>query len=98
MEEEVADIELKGVTQRTLVVRGTRDRWCTRSVAEEYADDIPRGHYEHVDEVGHLVPEEDPQTLSRLIAAFVKTPESHDPTPERSEKAPRKLGSTPAPD
>lgn len=70
-EEEFADVELKRLSHRTLVVRGTRDRWCTRQIAESYADEIPRGLYQHVDEVGHLVPEEDPSTLARLIKAFV---------------------------
>jgi pimeloyl-ACP methyl ester carboxylesterase len=74
-EEDFADVDLKRIRQRTLVVRGTRDRWCSRAVAEGYADEIPRGMYQHVDEVGHLVPEEDAGTLSRLILAFVRTRE-----------------------
>jgi pimeloyl-ACP methyl ester carboxylesterase len=74
-EDDFADIDLKRVRQRTLVVRGTRDRWCTRPVAEEFADGIPQGIYQPVDEVGHLVPEEDAATLARLILAFVRTRE-----------------------
>ena len=76
-QEDFEDLDLAGVTQRTLVVRGTRDRWCTRPIAEDYADRMPHGHYQHVDEVGHLVPEEDPQSLSRLILAFARTSDSH---------------------
>lgn len=74
-EEEFADIDLQRVRQRVLVVRGTRDRWCTRAVAEEYGDGIPRGMYQHVDEVGHLVPEEGAPTLAKLILAFARTRE-----------------------
>lgn len=74
-EEEFADIDLKRIRQRTLVVRGTRDRWCPRALAEQYVDEIPRAIYQHVDEVGHLVPEEDAATLARLILAFVRTRE-----------------------
>lgn len=74
-EEDFEDIDLTRVRQRTLVIRGTRDRWCARSIAEAYASAIPRGLYRAVDEVGHLVPEEDPGTLARLIAALVRTPE-----------------------
>jgi pimeloyl-ACP methyl ester carboxylesterase len=76
-QEDFEDLALAGVTQRTLVLRGTRDRWCTRPIAEDYADRMPHGHYQHVDEVGHLVPEEDPQSLSRLILAFARTSDSH---------------------
>lgn len=72
-EEDVADIDLTRVRQRTLVLRGTRDRWCTRPVAEAYANAIPKGLYQSVDGVGHLVPEEDPGALAQLIAAFVRT-------------------------
>lgn len=74
-EEDVADIDLSRVRQRTLVTRGTRDRWCTRQVAEAYAGAIPKGHYQAIDAVGHLVPEEDPTTLAQLILAFVRTPD-----------------------
>lgn len=72
-EEEFSDVDLSKVRQRTLVIRGTRDRWCTRPIAEDYASSIPRGLYRHVDEVGHLVPEEDPSALAQLIVALVRT-------------------------
>ena len=74
-EEEFAELDLKRIRHRTLVVRGTRDRWCTRAIAESYAEEMPRAIYQHVDEVGHLVPEEDASTLARLILAFVRTRE-----------------------
>jgi pimeloyl-ACP methyl ester carboxylesterase len=95
-QEDFEDLDLAGVTQRTLVVRGTRDRWCTRPIAEDYADRMPHGHYQHVDEVGHLVPEEDPQSLSRLILAFARTSDSHvrplEATEERSTVVVRNFG------
>ncbi|MBL8960756.1 MAG: alpha/beta hydrolase, partial [Gemmatimonadetes bacterium] len=78
-EEDVADIDLTRVRQRTLVTRGTRDRWCTRQVAEAYAGAIPKGHYQPVDGVGHLVPEEDPAALAQLILAFVRTGDEEEP-------------------
>ena len=74
-EEEFEDLELKRVRPRTLVVRGTRDQWCTKQVAQAYTSGISRALYQHVDEVGHLVPEEDAPTLARLIMAFVRTQE-----------------------
>ncbi|MCC6319738.1 MAG: alpha/beta hydrolase [Gemmatimonadaceae bacterium] len=74
-EEEFEDLDLRRLRQRTLVVRGTRDRWCSRTIAEQYAELIPRAIYQAVDEVGHLVPEEDAASLARLILAFVRTRE-----------------------
>lgn len=74
-EEDFEDIDLTKVRHRALVVRGTRDRWCARGIAEAYATAIPRGFYRAVDEVGHLVPEEDPGTLAQLVAALVRTPD-----------------------
>ncbi len=71
-EEEFTDIDLSRLRQRLLVIRGTRDRWCTRAVAEAYAGAVRAGNYQAVDEVGHLVPEEDPSTLARFITAFVR--------------------------
>ncbi len=85
-QEDFEDIDLKRVTQRTLVVRGTRDRWCTRALAEEYAAEVAVGHYQHVDEVGHLVPEEDPQSLARIVLAFARTPDAGENGLEASEE------------
>jgi pimeloyl-ACP methyl ester carboxylesterase len=76
--EDAADIELRRIAQRTLILRGTRDRWCTRGIAEDYESALPRGHYEHIDGVGHLVPEESASDLARLISAFVHTAEVED--------------------
>ncbi len=85
-QDDFEDLELKRVAQRTLVVRGTRDRWCTRPIAEDYADRLSRGRYQHVDEVGHLVPEEDPQSLARLILAFARTSEGDNDSSEVEEE------------
>ncbi len=73
--DDMADIELRRITQRVLILRGTRDRWCTRTVAEEYEAALLKGHYQHIDGVGHLVPEETSSDLARLISAFVQTAE-----------------------
>jgi pimeloyl-ACP methyl ester carboxylesterase len=84
--EDFEDLALERINQRTLVVRGTRDRWCTRSTAEDYSDRLPNGHYRPVEEVGHLVPEEDPQSLSRLIFALARTSELDEAPVEVSEE------------
>lgn len=94
-EDEFEDLDLTKVRQRTLVARGTRDRWCSRPIAESYANAIPRGMYRSVDEVGHLVPEEDPVSLSRLVTALVRTPEEPPDgrlKVQRSESLERNLG------
>lgn len=70
-EDQVDDLELGEVRAPALVVRGTRDRWCTKGVAEEYVGELPNGRYEHVDEVGRLVPEEAPDELVALICGFL---------------------------
>ncbi len=76
-EEEFADLDLTRIKQRTLVIRGTRDRWCAKAIAEAYSSAIPKGIYQAVDEVGHLVPEEDPGSLARLVSALLRTKEGH---------------------
>jgi pimeloyl-ACP methyl ester carboxylesterase len=93
-EADFEDLDLTKVRQRVLVVRGTRDRWCTRSVAGQFADEIPRAHYEHVDEVGHLVPEEDPESLARLVLAFLRTTDGESAEQERSGAGARILGAS----
>lgn len=70
--EDVDDVKLEEVRQETLVVRGTRDRWCTRPVAEDYAERLRHGRYEHIDGVGHLVPEEAPAELTAMLAPFAR--------------------------
>ncbi len=69
-EEELEDVTPSAIRQDVMVVRGTRDRWCTKAIAEQYADSFPSGRYENVDEVGHLVPEESPESLADLVARF----------------------------
>lgn len=76
-EGELEDLDLEAVRQETLVIRGTRDRWCSRAVAEDYAERLASGHYEHVDEVGRLVAEEAPETLADLVLSFVRRTRLH---------------------
>jgi pimeloyl-ACP methyl ester carboxylesterase len=95
-QEDFEDLELARITQRTLLVRGTRDRWCTRPIAEDYVEQLPSAHYRPVDEVGHLVPEEDPQTLARLILALTRVTDAsgapEQAPEERSTVAVRNFG------
>lgn len=67
---DLEDLELEAIRQEVLVIRGTRDRWSTRAVAEDFAERIPKGRYEHLDGVGHLVPEEAPAELTAMIATL----------------------------
>jgi len=88
-EEELEELSPPGIRQETLVVRGTRDRWCTKAIAENLADQLPSGRYETVDEVGHLVPEEAPEVLAELVWRFVHGGSA---ARERSPDAARNFG------
>lgn len=91
-EDQVDDLVLEEVRTPTLVVRGTRDRWCTKGVAEGFVESLPNARYEHVDEVGRLVPEEAPEELVALICGF----QAEESTPasgvERSSRGARSFG------
>jgi pimeloyl-ACP methyl ester carboxylesterase len=88
-EDDLEELSPAEIRQEVLVVRGTRDRWCTKAIAERYADELPNGRYQHVEEVGHLVPEEAPEALVDLLEAFVAG--SNAPG-ERSTDAARNFG------
>jgi len=87
-EDDLDDLRLEEVRQETLVVRGTRDRWCTKATAEAYAERLPSGRYTHVEAVGRLVPEEAPAELVALLAEFCGRDESR----ERSGNVARNIG------
>ena len=91
-DDEIDDLVLEEVRAPTLVVRGTRDRWCTRNVAEEFVDALPSARYEHVDEVGRLVPEEAPDELVELICSFLVEPPVPSTGAKRSSKVARSFG------
>lgn len=69
--DELDELALEGIRREVLVVRGTRDRWCTKGTAEQMVERLPSARYAPVEEVGHLVPEEAPAELAELTAAFV---------------------------
>lgn len=71
-EDDLDDLDIGSVRHETLVVRGTRDRWCTKAAAEAYADGVSNGRYQHVEEVGRLVPEEAPAELASLVSHFCR--------------------------
>jgi pimeloyl-ACP methyl ester carboxylesterase len=89
---ELEELDLSTIRREALVIRGTRDRWSSRAVAEEYAERLHGARYEHLDEVGRLVPEEAPAELTKLILDFVRGAADSEPDTERSEPFLRKLG------
>ncbi len=91
-EEALADIDLSTIRHPTLVIRGTRDRWCTRAVAEDYAERLCDGYYEHVDEGGRLVAEEAPETLAALVLSFIRRSEAASIGRKRSGDVARSFG------
>ena len=72
--DELEDLSLEAIRRPVLVTRGTRDRWCTKAMAEGFVERLPNARYEPVDEVGHLVPEEAPAELSEMVATFLTGP------------------------
>lgn len=90
-EDDLEDLDVSEVRQPTLVVRGTRDRWCTKAAAEAYADGVPSARYQHVEEVGRLVPEEAPAELAALVSQFCRGTRAG----ERSTNIARNFGRRP---
>jgi pimeloyl-ACP methyl ester carboxylesterase len=62
---------LRGVQARTLVVHGADDRIVPSSVAELYAERLPRATRVAVPEAGHLIEMEQPEKLAQLILSFL---------------------------
>ena len=68
-EEDADDLAVDTVAAPATLLRGTRDRWCTKVVAEAYAELLPSARYEPVDAVGRLLPEEAPEVVAHRLAA-----------------------------
>jgi pimeloyl-ACP methyl ester carboxylesterase len=86
------DLDLSAIRREVLIVRGTRDRWSSKVVAEEYVERLRGARYEAIDEIGRLVPEEAPEELAEMILRFVRDTDESEPDAERSGPFVRKLG------
>jgi pimeloyl-ACP methyl ester carboxylesterase len=89
-DEDVQEIALDAVAVPALVVRGEADQWVNDRAARSLASALPNAHFERMEDVGRLVPEEAPEALAELIVRFVA---SRDPAtggaPGRAEQVMR---------
>ncbi|MEO8622555.1 MAG: alpha/beta hydrolase, partial [bacterium] len=61
-DEDMEDVDLRGIQQPTQIVWGDQDPWVTPKFADRLADTIPGSGLVHLPGVGRLVPEEAPDT------------------------------------
>jgi pimeloyl-ACP methyl ester carboxylesterase len=60
-----------------LICWGNDDAWIPWTRGQELAAAIPNARFERIDGAGHLVQEDAPDELSRLIIGFFRKPEPH---------------------
>ena len=72
--EDLEELDLSTVRAPTLIVWGEEDRWLDSGIAERLREAIPDSSVVRLPRVARLVPEEDPETLARLIVEFVRAP------------------------
>jgi pimeloyl-ACP methyl ester carboxylesterase len=66
-DDDLDDLNPSEIPQPTLVLRGTRDRFCDRGTAESLAKALPQGSFAEVQGVARLIPEESPAELVELL-------------------------------
>ncbi len=69
--EPMEEINLRALPQPTLVVWGDKDPWASPKVGDQLADTIGGSKLVHLPTAGRLVPEDAPDTLSKLLLDFV---------------------------
>jgi pimeloyl-ACP methyl ester carboxylesterase len=78
-----APLDAASITQPTLIMWGSADRWIASSHGERLRALIPSSSFVLIEKAGHLVLEEQPQECSRVIIDFLKaeggaSPSGHD--------------------
>lgn len=73
---DIDDLSLDDVAAPTLVIRGDRDEWLGREIAERLAKAIPNARLQRIAGVARLIPEENPDYLTELLLQFLDLPES----------------------
>jgi len=76
---DLEDLNLAALQMPTLVIRGESDTWLDDAVAERLAAAIPESQLVRLPGAGRLVPEDEPDQLTRLILDFVKARKSATP-------------------
>ena len=70
---------LAGIDAPTLVLWGRQDRWIPPNIGMTFASELPRVAFISVPHAGHALPEEAPDEVNRLVAAFLKDGVPHPP-------------------
>ncbi len=78
-----APLDVASITQPTLIIWGTADRWMPFVHGERLRELIPGAGFVLVEKAGHLVLEEQPQECSRAIIDFLKAENAESPPAER---------------
>jgi pimeloyl-ACP methyl ester carboxylesterase len=63
---------LASIKAPVLVVSGERDVWCPRRAADIMLDQLPTGSFVELPDVGHLVPDDDPVTLAKVLREWLQ--------------------------
>jgi 3-oxoadipate enol-lactonase len=63
---------LNSVRCPVLVVSGEFDQFCPRRAAEIMLEHLPEGHFQELAAAGHLVTEENPDTVTGVIATWLR--------------------------
>ena len=82
--EETEELDLGSIVAPTLAVWGEADPWLDKNVPARLLHAIPGLRLVRLPRVGRLVPEEDPEELTRLILEHVAR---HAPSPESATRA-----------
>ena len=69
--DDVNDLELDDIGAPTLIVRGDEDIWVSDEISTQLRVSIPNARLVHIQGVGRLVPEEDPNWLYERLARFI---------------------------
>ena len=67
---DLEDLNLGRIMARTLVLRGAHDPWCTEADATRLATSIPGAELRTVSSASRLIPEDAPDELAALLAAW----------------------------
>ena len=69
----LADAEVAGITQPTLMVYGTADPGGSVDIWRRFTDRLPQGELEVVDEGGHLIWYDDPSRIGARVTQFLNS-------------------------
>jgi pimeloyl-ACP methyl ester carboxylesterase len=90
-QDEVEEIDLSSIAAPTLVVWGEADRWLDAGLPERIVGALPGARLVRLPNLGRLVPEEDPERLSALIAQHAASVDAREHAREHARELTREL-------